>query len=234
MSFETLARALTLPGQPEVALKAIEAAAQELIGHRLFTILVLDHARGLNSRYYTSHPVEYPVGGFKPIDPTREFYEIVVNKGEPRYLPDRETIIRTFPDHPRSSGWAASPAVNFPVRWDGRTLGSLNLLHDRAITGRSTRPRSTSWRRSPSRPSCASSKVCRHDPASSRSRALFSRPPPSRARRTRPCASSSRSRRAARPTCWPACSSSRCRASSAATSSSTTGPAPTASSPSTR
>lgn len=135
MGYQNLARALTLPGQPDAALKAIEAAAQELIGHRLFTILVLDHARGLNSRFYTSHPVEYPVGGFKPIDPTREFYDIVVNKGAPRYLPDRETIIRTFPDHPAILGLGCESGVNFPVRWDGRTLGSLNLLHEAGYYG---------------------------------------------------------------------------------------------------
>ncbi|TCH97552.1 GAF domain-containing protein [Roseococcus sp. SYP-B2431] len=140
MSFDRLAQALAQPGQPEVALKAIQNACQELIGHKLFTILILDHARGLNSRFYTSHPAEYPVGGFKPIDPTREFYEIVVNQGEPRYLRDRETIIRTFPDHPAILGLGCESGVNMPVRWNGRTLGSLNLLHEAGYYGPQHRP----------------------------------------------------------------------------------------------
>jgi hypothetical protein len=140
MSFDRLAQALTKPGQPEVALQAIQDAAQELIGHKLFTILVLDHARGLNSRFYSSHPVEYPVGGYKPIDPTREFYDIVVNQGEPRFLLDREDIIRTFPDHAAILGLGCESAVNMPVRWNGRTLGSLNLLHDAGYYGPRHRP----------------------------------------------------------------------------------------------
>lgn len=140
MSYEALARALALPGQPEPALKAIEAAAQELIGHRLFTILVLDHARGLNSRFYTSHPVEYPASGYKPIDRTREFYSIVVDRGEPRFLKDRETIIRTFPDHAAILGLGCESGVNMPVRWNGRTLGSLNLLHGAGYYGPQHRP----------------------------------------------------------------------------------------------
>lgn len=140
MSYDTLAQALTRPGQPETALKAIQDACQELIGHKLFTVLVLDHARGLNSRFYTSHPVEYPVGGFKPIDPTREFYEIVVNQGEPRFLRDRETIISTFPDHAAILGLGCESGVNMPVRWNGRTLGSINLLHEAGYYGPQHRP----------------------------------------------------------------------------------------------
>jgi hypothetical protein len=140
MSFDRLAQALTKPGQPEASLQAIQDACQELIGHRLFTILVLDHARGLNMRYYSSHPAEYPVGGYKPIDATRSFYKIVVEQGEPRFLKDREEIIRTFPDHAAILGLGCESGVNMPVRWNGVTLGSLNLLHEAGYYGPQHRP----------------------------------------------------------------------------------------------
>lgn len=140
MSFDTLAQALARPGQPDTGFRAIQEAAQAMIGHRLFTLFVLDEARGMSCRFYTSHPVEYPAGGYQPIDPTREFYDIVVKQGEPRFLRDRETIIRTFSDHAAILALGCESGVNMPVRWNGRTLGSVNLLHEAGYYGPHHRP----------------------------------------------------------------------------------------------
>ncbi|WP_424813505.1 GAF domain-containing protein [Roseococcus sp. YIM B11640] len=123
------ARALALPGQPEAGLGAIEEAAAGLVGHRLFTVLVLDEARDRNRRFHSSHPAEYPVSGYKPINRESEFYRVVVQAGEARFCRDRAEVIRAFPDHELIFSLGCEGAVNMPVRWDGRTLGSLNLLH---------------------------------------------------------------------------------------------------------
>lgn len=128
MILEGVAQALARPGQPEAGLAAIDAASAALVGHRIFTVLVLDHARGVNRRYYSSRPAEYPVGGYKPIDRTSEFYARVVEAGEARFCRDRDDIIRAFFDHEIIFALGCEGAVNVPVRWDGRTLGALNLL----------------------------------------------------------------------------------------------------------
>lgn len=128
MTLEGVAQALGLPGQPETGLAAIDAACATLVGHRLFTVLVLDHARGLNRRYHSSRPAEYPVGGYKPIDRTSEFYARVVEAGEARFCRDRADIVRAFFDHDTIFDLGCEGAVNVPVRWNGQTLGALNLL----------------------------------------------------------------------------------------------------------
>lgn len=128
MTLDELTRALAEPGQPEAGLKALDAALAALIGHRLFTVLVLDEARGVNRRFYSSRPAEYPVGGFKPIQRDSEYYQRVVAAGEARFCRDRADIIRAFPDHALILSLDCESAVNMPIRWNGRTLGALNLL----------------------------------------------------------------------------------------------------------
>ena len=46
---------------------ALQAAMQQAIGHRLFTIMRHDAAAGRNRRAHTSDAAAYPVSGFKPV-----------------------------------------------------------------------------------------------------------------------------------------------------------------------
>jgi hypothetical protein len=133
MSMEHLQRvaaALAAPGQPATGLAALDAALGATIGHRLFTVLLLDEARGVSRRFHSSRPEAYPVGGEKPIRRESELYRLVVQQGVPRFCCNREDIIRAFPDHELILSLGCESAVNMPVRWDGRTLGALNLLHE--------------------------------------------------------------------------------------------------------
>lgn len=133
MSLDALARAaagLAAAGQPQAGLAALDAALAEAIGHRLFTVLVLDAARGVSRRAYSSHPEAYPVLGEKPLRRDTEFHLLVVEEGRPRFCRDRTDIIRAFPDHALILALGCEGAVNVPIRWDGQTLGALNLLHD--------------------------------------------------------------------------------------------------------
>ena len=129
MTLEDLSRALGSPGQPQVGLAAMDAALASMIGHRLFTVLVLDEARGLNQRFHSSRPIEYPVGGYKPLRRDSEYFRQVVTLGEPRFCRDREDIISAFPDHELILSLGCESCVNMPIRWNGHTLGALNLLH---------------------------------------------------------------------------------------------------------
>ncbi|WP_217659653.1 GAF domain-containing protein [Muricoccus roseus] len=119
---------MAAPGQPEAGLRALDRALAATVGHKLFTVLVLNHAAGQNQRYYTSRPEAYPAGGQKPIDFSSEFYRTVVTAGRPRFLHDRADIVRALFDHKLVLSLGCEGAVNVPVRWNGRTLGGLNLL----------------------------------------------------------------------------------------------------------
>ncbi|MBR0680903.1 GAF domain-containing protein [Roseomonas eburnea] len=125
-----VAAALAAPGQPMAGLAALDTALASAVGHRLFTVLVLDEARDVSRRFYSNRPDAYPVSGEKPIRRESEFYRLVVEQGAPRICRDRADIIRAFPDHPLILSLGCEGAVNVPVHWDGRTLGAINLLHD--------------------------------------------------------------------------------------------------------
>jgi transcriptional regulator with GAF, ATPase, and Fis domain len=129
MTLEDLAQALAAPGQPGVGLAALDAALASLVGHRLFTVLVLDESRTMNRRYHSSRPVEYPVGGYKPVQRGSDYFRRVVEAGEARFCHNREDIIRAFPDHALILSLGCESCVNVPIRWNGHTLGALNLLH---------------------------------------------------------------------------------------------------------
>jgi hypothetical protein len=123
-----VAAAMAAPGQPGAGLRALDQALAATVGHKLFTVLVLNHAAGQKQRYYTNQPEAYPTGGHKPITPSGEYHDTVVVAGRPRFLHDRADIIRAFPDHPLILSLGCEGAVNVPVRWNGETLGGLNLL----------------------------------------------------------------------------------------------------------
>src|SRR3954465_1507553 len=74
MSLAPLLAALAGPGQPAAAFAALDRALAATVGHRLFTVLVLDEARGVNRRCYSSQPVAYPVSGEKPLVRESELY----------------------------------------------------------------------------------------------------------------------------------------------------------------
>lgn len=124
-----VAQALAKAGQPDPGLEALSAALSARIGYRLFTVLVLDRQAGLSRRFYSSEPHAYPTAGAKPIREDSEFYARVVQDGEARICVDRDACRQAFPDHDLIFSLGCESAVNVPVRWNGQTIASLNLLH---------------------------------------------------------------------------------------------------------
>ncbi|WP_313370522.1 GAF domain-containing protein [Achromobacter animicus] len=129
LALDGVATALTQDAQPESGLNALAAALSARIGYRLFTVLVLDRQAGLSRRFYSSQPDAYPTDGAKPIRTDSDFYTQVVEQGRPRICADRGACHAAFPDHERIFALDCESAVNVPVRWDGQTIASLNLLH---------------------------------------------------------------------------------------------------------
>ncbi len=108
-------------------LAAIDRALGAGIGHRLFTVLVINWEAGENQRCYSSLPAAYPVGGAKPI--VAGSLDAVL-AGQCRFLDTYAAIAAVFPDHALIRSLGRESCVNIPVRWDGRTIGMVNVLHE--------------------------------------------------------------------------------------------------------
>jgi len=101
----------------------------DAIGHRLFTIMRHDPAAGRNRRAYSSHPDAYPVSGFKPVDWGHPWAQRLLVDGQAWIGRDAADVAWAYPDHEKIAGMGLASAMNLPVRWKGKTLGTLNLLH---------------------------------------------------------------------------------------------------------
>jgi GAF domain-containing protein len=123
----TLAAALEQPDQPRAAFTTADAVCRALVGHRLFTLLVYDEASGEVARIYTSHPREYPVSGRKAMRDTPWGRHVI--HGRQSYLGRSAADIRwAFPDHALIASLGCGSVINIPVGYDGRLLGTMNLL----------------------------------------------------------------------------------------------------------
>lgn len=102
-------------------------AACAALGTRLFTVTTQDEAAGLARRAYTSHPVEYPVSGTKPL--TRDgWYDHCITGQQTFVANTTPEFARYFFDHALITSLGLGSCINIPVVEDGRVLGTVNLL----------------------------------------------------------------------------------------------------------
>ncbi|NEY89574.1 GAF domain-containing protein [Tabrizicola oligotrophica] len=102
-------------------------AACAALGTRLFTITTQDEAAGLARRAYTSHPVEYPVSGTKPL--TRDgWYDHCITGQQVFVANTTPEFARYFFDHALITSLGLGSCINIPVVDGGRVLGTVNLL----------------------------------------------------------------------------------------------------------
>lgn len=123
-----IAAALRAPSQPQASFAAIEKATAAAIGQILFTVLLRHEVTGEAERFWTSHPKEYPVGGRKPLNPTF-WTEHVLKQQRPYLGNDHEAVKAVFFDHELIRSLGCESVLNIPVVWNGRSLGTINLLH---------------------------------------------------------------------------------------------------------
>ena len=115
--------------QPGALFAVLDQALGSAIGHKLFTILTYDGATFEAARVYSNLPGPYPTGGRKRLA-RGPWTEAVLDAGQ-AYIGRTQDDLRTvFPDHELIASLGCASVLNMPVRWRGRTLGSLNLLHE--------------------------------------------------------------------------------------------------------
>jgi hypothetical protein len=129
MTLSNMMRAFESDGQPEAIYHAAAKELRAAPGFKLFTILVCQPEERLVRRIYTSNPDAYPVGGAKPMQDSA-WSRQVVDAGKPYVCRNREDIQATFGDYELIWALGCEGAINVPVRWCGKTLATLNLLHE--------------------------------------------------------------------------------------------------------
>jgi hypothetical protein len=125
--FEACLAALRQAGPPDALFKTVDRALQDTVGHKLFTLLYVAPDGKRVKRLYTNRPKEYPVGGYKPITDT-EWRRRVIGEGRAWVGYDYEDVKWAFFDHELIRSLGCESAVNMPVIYAGRVLGTLNLL----------------------------------------------------------------------------------------------------------
>ena len=113
---------------PDAVFAALHAEARALCGARLFTVTVLDRARGLARRAYTSHPVEYPASGTKPMR-NDAWGDQVLGEGRSFVANTTPEFAIYFTDHALINALGCQSAMNIPLPDDaGLVVGTVNIL----------------------------------------------------------------------------------------------------------
>jgi hypothetical protein len=132
--------ALKQKGQPAPFYAALDQAVKDTVGHILFTLLYRSPDGRKAKRIYTNMPGEYPVGGFKEMNATPWSAHVI--DGLRPYIGYTEDDIRwAFYDHELIKSLGCDSVVNMPVIYDGRVLGTMNLLAGRRHYGETDIPR---------------------------------------------------------------------------------------------
>lgn len=98
------------------------------LGTRLFTITTHDLPSALFRRAHSSHPVEYPAHGTKPL--LRDaWYDLCIGQARPFIANTPEAFATVFFDHALITSMGLGSAANMPIiATDGTVPGTVNLL----------------------------------------------------------------------------------------------------------
>jgi len=127
-SLAELIRAGAQAGQPARLFDAAERALGQVIGHKLFTLLQV-HPGGELERVYSNMPDAYPVAGRKKMGPTPWGKHVIENQ-KPYLGRTAEDIRWAFFDHELIESLGCRSVINVLIQWDGRLLGTINMLHE--------------------------------------------------------------------------------------------------------
>ncbi len=127
-----LVHAMAEANGPDQTLAVVADAANRYIGYKLITIMAFDAETMRVQRLYSSNPATYPLGGGKGKRDT-EWSRHVLIEGRPYIGRTEEDIRANFDDHEVIFGLGLKSVLNIPVRIYGRTIGTMNMLHEAAF-----------------------------------------------------------------------------------------------------
>lgn len=121
--------AMAAAATPEPRYAALHALADEIVGARLFTVMITDMQAMLARRAYSSDAENYPVSGIKPIVLNRWFNH-VAHRREVFVANTLDDIDDVFPDAALIGRLGCGSVLNLPVFDNGALAGTANLLHE--------------------------------------------------------------------------------------------------------
>lgn len=113
--------------RPHEVFRAVDGALQRMLGHRLLTILVYDDTRTRATRIYSSDAATYAEGAIDPVV-SPVWADRVLRLGLPFVAYREDELASVFAHHERLALLGLGSVVNMPLRWQGRVLGTLNML----------------------------------------------------------------------------------------------------------
>ena len=124
-----LAELFSADHEPARLYAAVDALVQEVIGHRLFTLMRVHEAASEVERIYSSNPAAYPVGGRKQKGGT-PWSAAVLDRGEVFIARTPEEVRGAFSDHALIASLGIGSIMNIPLAYRGRRLGTMNVSHE--------------------------------------------------------------------------------------------------------
>ena len=106
----------------------LENAFQEIIGHKLFTVLRYDKSSLELERIYSSNPSNYPLNGIKKLTNT-DWSKMVLVDGNVFIGYNSNDIKLSFPDYELIERLGCRSVMNIPLILKGNVVGSVNLLN---------------------------------------------------------------------------------------------------------
>lgn len=121
--------ALARADQPQAIFAAVDALVQQTIGAKLFTIMEIDHDKGVARRSYTNRPDAYPTSGEKPLHQDAWSAQVQI-KRQIFVANSINEIAAVFDDFELIQSLGCESCLNLPIEVGGAVIGTLNCLHE--------------------------------------------------------------------------------------------------------
>jgi len=108
--------------------KKLDKTIKNNIGHRLFTLTVVDHSIKYVERVYSNNTKIYPLLGTKLI-PINSWTNKVINNKKSFFGENKNQIKKLFFDYEKIFSLECGSIINIPIINDQKILGTLNILH---------------------------------------------------------------------------------------------------------
>ncbi|MGH8777936.1 GAF domain-containing protein [Paraburkholderia sp.] len=131
-AFERIARMLQEGGNADLVWNEFERSLTEVFGQRLFTVLAYDETSSRLGRLHSNRLDINPVGGLKRVTRSR-WSDQVLRRGEMFVGSTREDIQAVFSEYRVLWSIGCESVLNIPVRKNGVTLGTMNLLGEAGL-----------------------------------------------------------------------------------------------------
>ena len=112
-----------------VIFDALNSLVQQRVGAKIFTCSTFDPVTHQAARVYSNQPDAYPVSGLKDVVANRWTVQ-VLDQGQTFVANETAGFADIFPDYVLINSLGCHSVVNMPIVLSGRTLGTLNLLHE--------------------------------------------------------------------------------------------------------